>query len=268
MTKLKIQNRPLAASPGLFRADDESIELLEAPLLQKANSNFSSFFPEEDSLRKTIDPDTTFFYTLEHIDIALLDDGRKQKAALAVERGIGRIVKQKKRYFLERQKYFYQDGNSPYSNKDEFLCFEDNTYLVIGSYAPANPNEVYALPHSVAYTADYPFSPQILQLDNNSLLGRYNGDIQSIDQQELQQILGYEDPVQSIKDHNGPLVLNSKFLELVGKKSMLLSEQVVLKPQNIRPKEKQVGSIIFNKKKNRFEGYDGEKWRPLQWGDE
>tara|TARA_Y100001963_G_C6761284_1_gene439590 strand:- start:626 stop:1417 length:792 start_codon:yes stop_codon:yes gene_type:complete len=263
MTKLKIQNRRVAASPGLFCSKNKSIELLDAPLLKKANSNFGEFFPEEESLRKTIDPDTPFFYTIEHIGFE-----NDKKTVFALERGIGKIVKKRKKYFLERENCFFQEGFALEVDKDGLFQFDNDTYLVIGSYAPSNHNEVYAIPHSIAYTSDYPFSPQILQLDDQSVLGRLDGDIQSIDQEELKQILGYQDPIHTLTNYDGPLVLNSKFLELVGKKSMILSDQVALKPQKIRPREKQAGSIIFNEKKNRFEGYDGNKWRPLQWGDE
>ena len=208
-------------------------------------------------------PDTLFFYTIEHIKIK---DGSKM--IFAEEKGIGKIKIKRKRYFLERETFHYQMGFRDLTSQDGLLYFDDETYLVVGTYVPSSHNEVYAIPHSVAYTGDEPFSPHILQLDNECVLGRLDDEIQSIDKNELKQILGYEDPLETLLTYNGPLILNTKFLELIGKKSMILSDQVALKPQKIRPREKQAGSIIFNEKKNRFEGFDGTKWRPLQWGDE
>ena len=260
MTKLKVKNRLSAISTGLFNKKENLIELLESKLLAKAGSHFYRFLPEEDSLVSNIAPDTYFFYTIEQYK-------KDKKSLLTYERGIAKIIKKRKKYFLDRMYLFEQTDNDNTTNNG-FLTYKEDEYIIVGSYKPENHYEVYAMPYGVAHTSDEPFAPEVTQIDKFSVLGRLEGEIESINKEELRQILNYEPPLDEIQQTTNPLLLKTNYLELQGKNSIISSDKLICKPRKTRPRTVDVGSIIFNSKKNCFEGYDGKKWRPLKWGDE
>ena len=266
MQKLKIKNRLSAISPGLFDKKENLIEILQdTSLLSKAGSNFYRFLPDESSLLQNIAPDTYFFYTIEQYKDKK-EDGKK--VLRTYERGIAQILKKRQKYFLDRL-YLFEGKNDDHETTPlGFISYEENEYIIIGSYKPENHYEVYAMPHGVAHTSDEPFAPEVTQIEEFSVLGRLDGEIESINQEELKKILNYVPAVDEIQQTTSPLLLSTNYIELQGKNSLISSDRLVCKPRKTRPRTLDVGSIIFNSKQNRFEGYDGQKWRPLQWGDE
>ena len=55
------------------------------------------------------------------------------------------------------------------------------------------------MPYGVAHTSDEPFAPEVTQIDKFSVLGRLEGEIESINKEELRQILNYEPPLDEIQ---------------------------------------------------------------------
>lgn len=267
MEKLKINNSIRAVCPA--RSVNGKIELLDVSFLkrERANSVHHDWMKEEDSLRSRMDLGINFFYTLEEVTKVRSNN----KKLICEERGIGCIKKIRNKFYLERlfaaESTIEDDTGVEKSSSTGFLEFEDDHYLIIGSYLPANWIYLYAPPNSVVCSTT-PFTPSPVEIEDNCLLGRLDGQIQSIDKQELGLILGYEHVITSLSNTKSPILVNSDYFELLSDKSKLSAAQFVLRPTEKRPRNREAGTLIFNSRKKCFEAFDGGKWRPLKWGDE
>ena len=267
MEKLKINNSIRAVCPA--RTINGKIELLDVSFLrrEKANSVHHDWMKEEDSLRSRIDQGINFFYTIEEVTKVR----SSSKKLLCEERGIACIKKVRNKFYLERlfatESVVNTDIGVDISPETGFLNFEDDHYLIIGSYVPDNWLYLYAPPNSVVCSTT-PFTPSPVEIDDNCLLGRMNGDIQSIDRKELGIILGTEHIISSLASTKSPILVNSDYFELLSEKSKFSCAQFVFRPTDRRPRNREAGTLIFNSSKKCFEAFDGGKWRPLKWGDE
>ena len=68
--------------------------------------------------------------------------------------------------------------------------------------------ELYYKEHSVICSTE-PLTPSPVEISENSLLGRLDGEIKSIDSKDLSFILTPDYVVNSLKDNNDPLILKS-----------------------------------------------------------
>jgi len=95
-------------------------------------------------------------------------------------------------------------------------------------HIPESLPDLFFSEDSVLCSTD-PHEPVSVRLQNNTLLGKLEDHIQSIDRSELWSILlkGYKKPERPV-----------------------------------------TGAIRFNKQKGMFEGYNGKRWRTLMWGDD
>jgi hypothetical protein len=157
-----------------------------------------------------------FFYEL----IEYKDVKRQPDNELEIERGIGCLKLEDGKYYLDR--------NTPLSSIDgpitKCVQFTDGKKLFLQTYIPKDYVELFSSPNTILAT-EVPRCPSPVELQDHTLLGRLNGTIQSIDQQELWTLL--------LKN--------------------------TLKPV--------AGMIRYNGADKCFEGYDGEKWRALMWGE-
>ena len=101
-----------------------------------------------------------------------------------IERGIGAIKKSGKSLYLSRL--------TPLSSIDgpitRHVQFTPDKKLFIQTYIPEDYSEVFSTPNTVLAT-EVTGCPSPVELQDYTLLGRLNGTIQSIDQQELWSIL-------------------------------------------------------------------------------
>ena len=261
---MKTKNKINSVSPALFR-EDNRIELLDVSFLKEAGSFMYNQILEEDSLRKVIDPELNFFYT-----ITSFEGSRREKRQTSGEKGIAHIIKEKDKYFLKRTHLYArarEEGLFDASTEDGFSAYDLDDYLIIGCYMPNNFTELFILDNSILCTSE-PLTPHPVQLEENCLIGRLDGDVQAIDNKELALILGHEHLIESLLKNDAPILAGSNYFELLSKNSKILANQIIAKPSKRRPSNREKGSIIFNEKNNCFEGFDGAKWRPLKWGDE
>lgn len=261
---LKIKNNHFAVSPAKYRAQDDKILLLPVCDLEHAHSRLTRCIPEEHSLTTLVDRGVNFYYTIEEFD-----NSSRDRKMLSFERGIGALKGKKspilrRLHLLEKKIEHRQDiGASP----DGFLLYEDGTHLVVGTYLPEDYLSLCILPFSVTCTTTS-YRPEPVHIEPNALLGRTDGDIQSINREELGLILGHEHLVDALSKTTAPILVGSSYFELLGSNSIINANHLILKPSSRRPRNREVGSIIFNKKNKCFEGFDGNNWRPLGWGDE
>jgi hypothetical protein len=260
----KIKNKYFAVSPARYVAKSDTILLLPVSALKEANSLLVNCIPEDQSITQLIDKGVNFYYTIEQFDSC-----RPDRKMLAFERGIGTLEGKKHRvlrrlFLLENHvEHKKNSGVTP----EGFLQFDDNDLIIIGTYLPDKYIDLYLLPFSVVCATES-FRPEPVHIEPSSLLGRTDGDIQSINREELGLILGHEHLIASLAKTTAPILVGSSYFELVGKNSILSSDHLILKPSPRRPRNREAGSIIFNNKTKCFEGFDGTKWRPLKWGDE
>ena len=93
-------------------------------------------------------------------------------------------------------------------------------------------------------------------------MGRLDGRIQSIDKDELKFILGDNVKI-AVEESTSPLKLKTDELSVNGKNSIIMTDQIQLRPMRSRPKRFSVGSLYYNRGKKTFEFHDGKKWRTL-----
>lgn len=146
------------------------------------------------------------------------------------EFGVGKFYAELNSIFFRREYVFiYDDGISRgrpnLGNAPELPEDDNESKFVILNSTPSSVRELLVSENSVICSTNK-FTATPIELQDNTLLGRLDNIIQSIDQNELWSIL--------LKDNQDPVK----------------------------------GSIRFNDKDGCFEGYNGERWRTLMWGEE
>lgn len=121
-----------------------------------------------------------FFYEL----IEYKDIKRQPDNELEIERGIGCIETKDGELYLNRA--------TPLSSIDgpitRHVQFTDNKKLFLQTYIPKDYVELFSSPNTILAT-EVARCPSPVELQDHTLLGRLNGTIQSIDQQELWTLL-------------------------------------------------------------------------------
>lgn len=139
-------------------------------------------------------------------------------------------------YLYKKKPHFYRDellkGWSKNSGqidnrKPKRLKQPVGHKIFVQTGTPESYKDMLSIPNSVLCCSD-PHKPLAVELQDKTLLGRVDDIIQSIDKYELWSIL-------------------SEYVD-----------------DNLIPA---VGSIRFNPVDSCFEGYDGERWRSLMWGE-
>jgi len=132
------------------------------------------------SILLNFQPEELFFYEL----VQYKDGPRQPDNELEIERGIGCIKLERKKPTLKRI--------TPLSSIDgpitRHIEFPSNKNLFIQTYIPRDYRDLFSSPNTVLAT-EVAGCPSPVELQDHTLLGRLNGTIQSIDQQELWSIL-------------------------------------------------------------------------------
>jgi hypothetical protein len=207
--------------------------------LQSCKHSFSSVFGT----------DCKFYYSLVKY---------KNQDVINIEIGIGYLIQEEDRFLLRRvQPIFYKQGNSDFINitysVDVFRPQSEDEYLVVFSHNPTTLNELLIDPHCVVTSSET--SPlNATQINNNSVLGRLDNDIQSISLDQLS-----DKTRELITSYSKQIVLGCSQLDV----KKLKTSSLQLKPSN-RPQSKE-GTLTYNENTKALEYYDGEQWRTLQW---
>jgi hypothetical protein len=261
--KLKITNYGLTIAK---QSDDREIELLglNPKTLKSANSFFPDL-PKEMDLKEQIPLESLFFYKIESYD---KQDYPKRDLLLA-EMGVGQLVKRGRKTFLDRlhpKRRFAPDSGLLDIINGRPVNFADHPRLIVTTSPPRTFNELFSFKDSVICSLG-DGCPEIVIMEENSILGMTDGDLGSLKGDRLKKVIT-PDVLQAILlDNDLPLVTNSNSLELTAKNSNISSNSICLKPERSRPTNPQAGTIIFNNKSKKFQGYDGTKWRNLNWED-
>ena len=112
-------------------------------------------------------------------EASLVSDGQKHFQEI----GLGIFSIEDNKCFIQRRHALYcidEDGNETHPSRLlQFFCNDDRDKCVIQSYIPKDIREVLYAPHSVV-SCESPHVPSAVIIDNDSLLGRLEDDVDSI----------------------------------------------------------------------------------------
>jgi hypothetical protein len=186
-----------------------------------------------------------------------------------VETGIGELYKKGKNFLFKREWCFdFNDSNSvgrrkiPKNGNIPKTKVSEKEKLFLSKYTPENFRKTLVSKNSVMCSTDR-FTPCPVELQNSTLLGRLNNQIQSINKSELRKILTDEEMIQAISYNKKTFDFHTRNINILNKKGRLSTPYLHLKfNEEIRPKK---GYLRYNYEDDCFEGYDGKRWRALIW---
>jgi hypothetical protein len=109
-----------------------------------------------------------------------------------IESGLGEFYKKGKKIFFKREYVFSvveaRDSYSPQNGNPPDIEMSEGEYLLLIKSSPNDYRQLLVSKNSVLCSTE-PFTPTPVELQDNTLLGKLNNIIQSIDQNELWSIL-------------------------------------------------------------------------------
>ncbi len=257
-----MKNKQVHARHSLYspvrRLKDGTLELAKAEFSHKTESPYAGALSDEFSIVSEMPVNVNFFYQVEQYN---------NKKIVFAEKGLGEIITLDGRKLLQRE-YAFEAYNptelttvfKPMGGKPCNIP-EDFNFGILKTYVPSDYIKIFAEANSVL-CSEGKFNPTPVPLEEETLLGRLDGRIQSIDKDELKFILGENIKI-AVEESKSPLKLQTDELSVDGKNSIIMTDQIQLRPMRSRPKRFSVGSLYYNRGKKTFEFHDGKKWRTL-----
>ena len=208
-----------------------------------------------------------FYYRLEQYTP---NQGRGYPATDFVETGVGFIRRINKKVIFTRETPLFSGDDRKFVTPTDpnaapaHISTED--HLILYSVVPNNYHQALSSPHCVI-TSTEAFSPTPVELEENSLLGRKDNRVQSIDKDELREILTDEHICDAVTQNPKQMALSSVRVNLSKENSVFSAPIIRPYPfyrDESRPKV-QKGAIIFNESSNCLEYFTGSEWRTLVW---
>tara|TARA_R110002020_G_scaffold103752_13_gene243165 strand:+ start:1690 stop:2523 length:834 start_codon:yes stop_codon:yes gene_type:complete len=218
-------------------------------------------------IRDSMRPGLRFYYRLAQY---ISEAGNHYPTPDFMETGVGFIEKRKKKVFFIRETPLFSG-----EDKDHLTPRDPNLPpnslpvgfpAIINSVIPTHYYQALSSPHCVI-TSTEAFSPTPVELEENSLLGRKDNRVQSIDKDELREILTDEHICDAVKKNHKQMALSSRRVNLTKENAVISAPILRTFPfykDNEKPKA-QKGAIIFNESSNCLEYFTGEEWRTLMW---
>ena len=267
MTKRQMLTNSYALAFGQPIEDTSDLRLLGVDAIKKSKADLRSFAIEQLLLQNVIPTKQNFFYKVEHYD-----NDSYSRNLISEEYGVGEIYKKGRGTFLKREfvTRLIVGTQEQTVDHDKFYKYPNSDFLLVKSYIPSNYLEIFAYPFSVLCSIERNI-PTPVELEENTLLGRLDNTIQSIDKDELRRIFTDEAIIDAVNNNKSSLILLSKFVELLDNDAKFFAPSISLKAiytNKKKPPKPARGTIIFNDQAGCFEGFDGVSWRKLKWGDE
>ena len=272
MIKYKYQPGGVEAGEALPAPNDNKVRLTgHAPLMAlgdlciKRSWEDKASETEEILLSRRIGVGYRFFYIIQEVDA--------EGWLGAWEKGVGYLEKEGEDTFLVRELGMSFgdtiDEDYPYTEHRKPIKWKRHSHILrITSIPPDSYKEALSAPHSVLASID-PGIPSPVHLEENTLLGRKDDIIQSIDKEEFKEILNFKDEVvDSVTKSTKQLELKARRVELKRKDSAVSAPVLRVAPDNYSDDKKppaQQGSIIYNMDTKSLQFYDGTEWRTLVW---
>lgn len=203
----------------------------------------SNIICQDNLFKNCVGPEYYTFYeaTLSHKDSHKLS-----------EFGIGQIIEEDGRVFLNRTNLLYvsYDGQNDTNNLRKKLnnlnCCEHDI-LTIKSFIPTSFQDLLFTDNCII-TSTGLRSPDSVHIQEHSLVGRTNEDLESIPLSQVSEII-----IEDIKQANKQLILQSNLLSVKG---------LQLRPVQGCPEKE--GVMRYNKQNKSVEFFDGKYWNTLE----
>jgi len=175
------------------------------------------------------------------------------------EVGLGTFKTVDGKHYLVRDRPFYYIDHDNKVNKGQdllqFFCDKSaDEKLVVATYLPQTIQEVLCCPNSIV-ACDSPHIPLPVSIKENSLLGRLENGIQSID---IASIFTPNNVLSVISQFTRTLKLMCSILDV----NRLRASQLELKPSK-NPSAKE-GSLYYDKTQKVLKFHNGTEWMTLQ----
>ena len=155
--------------------------------------------------------------------------------------------------------FYVDDGETVASNDrfKEFFSDTPNTHILVTTYTPTHFGQFFVQKNTMFATSTEPYIPLMVYVDDNSLLGRFDDDIQSISMSDLN-----DNTLKHIQKYTKQLILKSSRLDV----KKIKTNQLTLDPHQ-KPEAKR-GTLFYNDDVDALQYFDGEKWRTILCQDD
>ena len=246
-----VMTKPCLVSPCRRIPHSEDFQILDCSYFEKTGSAIP--LCNNDCCVTCMPDKQNFFYMF-----SFYSDGTPMKT----EYGIGEIYSYaRNKKALKREfaiKTSDRRGTQDIRDHKPIELNPKAEYFVVHSYVPDNLRESLAIPNSVLCSVER-FDPTPVELEDNSVLGRLNDKIQSIDGAELRTILTDDRIVDAVKKSKKPLILATNKLEL---KNRLICGHIHVRPGS-RPSKPQPGLLHYNDGLDCLEIFTSQGWRSV-----
>lgn len=238
-------------SPDMELLGTEALSELPEFKIAISNGDVSS---AKNSFLSVYGTDCKFFYSIEV----------KSDSIGFIERGLGYVEQHDGKFFLKRNRPFYyiENGNAVSLTKPRPIAADDSVVVIAASYAPTTYLELLTDANALI-TSTSPHLPTSVVVDNHSLLGRLDGDIESL---KISDIVNEghisELALNAIKQHTKNLILKSSKVDV----KRLTTNDLQLHPQKSAPERK--GVLYYDQEEDALKYYDGTKWRVIVWTED
>jgi len=226
---LKTTNRIIAEGCELVPYSNSlkltGCEIVNKLMLEHFN-DVLKFNEDENSFASVFEPDFFFYYDLRHY---------KKDRILVSELGLGEIREDEENTYIDRKFCVYHKTSdeevipSPAFYQNQTTSKDE--YMQVQYHPIANALQLFLAPHTV------PFSdisgPSTVLIEENSVLGRKKGNIESINIKDL------------FTNSKKPTVLQNKAL----------------------PKKPAKGTVVMDSADGMVKVYNGETWKTLKYED-
>ena len=245
---ISVMSKPGYISPCRRIPHSDDFEILDCCEYEKTASELP--ICDNDCCMGKLPEKENFFYL-----ITSYDDGQEIQS----EYGIGEVYSygDSKKAFKRQYAFRTTDSRGTFYNtngRPVELNLEAD-YFVVRTYVPENYLETMVTPNSVLCTVDR-FDPSPVELEDNTVLGRLNNTIQSIDGAELRIILTDDRIVSAVKESKKPLILATSRLEL---ENRLTCGHIHLRSDS-RPEHPQKGFLYYNDELDCLEVFTSQGW--------
>jgi len=214
--------------------------------------------PESSKLKNAVPVGQNFFYNISKT--------YNERSYHYHEYGIGELYRRGRGTYLRREYCFSVEDDldqyNPRNGKPPVISMKNHESMLITSYIPEDYRKIFVSPNSVLCSTEQ-FVPTPVELQNNTVLGMKDGQIQEINGVGLRAIITDNEIVKAVSNTQKTITLQTRTLELA-QNSRLSTSTIHLSPSP-RPKHAKRGTIRFNDADDCFEGYDGVQWRALLW---
>lgn len=262
MPESRINNTSFALSYAKAAEDTSDLLLMELNEINTINNEYKNVLSTGNLLQYSFQENKEFLYVVYRYDSSYYS-----RKTTYIETGVGNIYKIGSKSYLKRiSSILHTDDQNKTAVSQIPLNFSQDDFLIVYNYNPTNYFELFVYPNSVICSNSLN-APVPVDLPPSSVLGRINGNVQSLNSTELRGVLTDANITNAVESSTGNYTFLCQTLNLANSNSRLSSAALQARPvynTSNRPAP-QRGSIIYNEQTNRFEGYDGTDWRPFAW---